>query len=598
MSGHQLQQWRQSCLACQNIPGVGIATLWPCLFGIDLKQKREQYRQTKNELNDKLSNDSDANAIDDPLSDDISSKWNMQHQHDQLRETILLDVTRTFPDFNFFRLDSTHQLMVEILFTWCILRYSNNDKDISGNSNVNRVIDKDFGYRQGMHEILAPILFHLDLEQRVAGEDDEALDLEADGYVLFDQLMQSLCQLYNYHNNCKTSQVNSQFSTRNNNNALKGDIEVEHLPFQNSKNGGGISKQRTLLLETCDRIQNQYLRLLDPELYQVIVQNQIEPSIYMIRWLKLLFGREVSFELIPILWSALIADNCSNLLSLSEWICISLILLNRDALIQFRDDQIMVMQILMKSKEVLDVELLVQNALMYRDQYQSLDKTKVKSIDYQPAAERRKPVQQQQEQSQGRTDVWQSTQDLLQKAVRKTLVEPLLLGGSRNTVPGKATLSDGHASAAIERLQLQPSPPIDARTTTHNLRVIDPVILQDSCEQLRSSIVAVEQIVQDIRIDKDKEQIIADLESHCALLKSLLRTLSTEGDNDSFNEGVSHQNGNVGSSMPFKTTVSSPNNGLKKQNGGIYPSSIEDITREVNNRNSNSPAKSRLFNLL
>ncbi|KAI3650462.1 hypothetical protein MP228_003943 [Amoeboaphelidium protococcarum] len=598
MSGHQLQQWRQSCLACQNIPGVGIATLWPCLFGIDLKQKRAQYRKTKSEPNERLSNDSDANAIDDPLSDDISSKWNMQHQHDQLRETILLDVTRTFPDFNFFRLDSTHQLMVEILFTWCILRYSNNDKDIAGNSSDYNVVDKDFGYRQGMHEILAPILFHLDLEQRVAGEGDEALDLEADGYVLFDQLMKSLCPLYNYHNNNQTSQVNSQFSTRSNHNALKGDIEVEHLPFQNSKNGGGISKQRTLLLETCDRIQNQYLRLLDPELYQVLLQNLIEPSIYMIRWLKLLFGREVSFELIPALWSALIADNCSNLLSLSEWICISLILINRDALIQFRDDQIMVMQILMKSKEVLDVELLVQNALMYRDQYQSLDKTKVKSIDYQPAAERRKPVQQQQEQSQGRTDVWQSTQDLLQKAVRKTLVEPLLLGGSRNTVPGKAALSDGYASAAIERLQLQPSPPIDARSTTHNLRVVNPVIVQDGCDQLRSQIVAVEQIVQDIRIGSDKKQIIADLESHCTSLKSILRTLSSEGDDDSASEGVSHQNGSVGSSMPFKTALSSPNNGLKKQNGGVYPSSIEDITREVNSKTSNSTVKSRLFNLL
>ncbi|KAI3636075.1 hypothetical protein MIR68_005956 [Amoeboaphelidium protococcarum] len=597
MSGHQLQQWRQSCLACQNIPGVGIATLWPCLFGIDLKQKRAQYRKTKSELNDKLSNDSDANAIDDPLSDDISSKWNMQHQHDQLRETILLDVTRTFPDFNFFRLDQTHQLMVEILFTWCILRYSNNDKDIAGNNN-NSVVDKDFGYRQGMHEILAPILFHLDLEQRVAGEGDEALDLEADGFVLFDQLMQSLSALYNYHcnNNSQTYPANASFSTRSNHNALKGDIEVEQLPFQNQKTGGGINKQKTLLLETCDRIQKQYLRLLDPELYQVIVQNQIEPSIYMIRWLKLLFGREISFELIPILWSALIADNCSNLLSLSEWICISLILINRDVLIQFKDDQIMVMQILMKSKEVLDVELLVQNALMYRDQYLSLDMTKFKPIDYKPAAERRKPVQQQ-ESSQNRTDVWQSTQELLQNAVRKTLVEPLLLGGSRKTVTGKATLSDGRASAAIERLQLQPSPPIDARTT-HNIRVIDPVIVQDSCEQLRSQIVAVEQIVQDIRIGSDKEQIIAALESHCTSLKSILRNLSSEGDNDSVSEDVSHQNGSVGSSMPFKTAASSPNNGQKKQNGGIYPSSIEDITREVNSKSSNSPAKSRLFNLL
>jgi len=50
---------------------------------------------------------------------------------------------KSFPDINFFRNDNIQTILCNILFIYCKL-------------------NKDISYRQGMHEILAPILLVVD----------------------------------------------------------------------------------------------------------------------------------------------------------------------------------------------------------------------------------------------------------------------------------------------------------------------------------------------------------------------------------------------------------------------------------------------------
>lgn len=79
-------------------------------------------------------------AADDPLSQSDSSVWNQHFCDKELCTVIRQDVIRTFPGVEFFRKSHIQEIMTNILF--CYAR-----------------VNPEMCYRQGMHEILAPIIF-------------------------------------------------------------------------------------------------------------------------------------------------------------------------------------------------------------------------------------------------------------------------------------------------------------------------------------------------------------------------------------------------------------------------------------------------------
>lgn len=83
-----------------------------------------------------------ANTEDNPLSQSDQSIWNQHFCDKELCAVIKQDVIRTFPGVEFFRRPSIQEIMTNILFC-----YAREHPEIC--------------YRQGMHEILAPVLFVL-----------------------------------------------------------------------------------------------------------------------------------------------------------------------------------------------------------------------------------------------------------------------------------------------------------------------------------------------------------------------------------------------------------------------------------------------------
>jgi TBC1 domain family protein 5 len=75
----------------------------------------------------------------DPLADDPDSPWDAVRKDESIREEILQDVQR-LPDDPFYHHDGTQMMILDILFIYCKL-----NPDVGG-------------YRQGMHELLAPIV--------------------------------------------------------------------------------------------------------------------------------------------------------------------------------------------------------------------------------------------------------------------------------------------------------------------------------------------------------------------------------------------------------------------------------------------------------
>lgn len=84
---------------------------------------------------------------DDPLSQSQQSRWNQHFCDQELYAVIRQDVVRTFPGVDYFRRPAVQAQMAAVLF--CYAREH-----------------PAMCYRQGMHEILAPVLFVMHCDQQ------------------------------------------------------------------------------------------------------------------------------------------------------------------------------------------------------------------------------------------------------------------------------------------------------------------------------------------------------------------------------------------------------------------------------------------------
>lgn len=234
----------------------------------------------------------------DPLDDDQSSPWNSLRQDEEIRAEILQDVERCMPEEPFFRKPDTQQKLLDILFIFTKL-------------------NQDVGYRQGMHELLAPFLMVLEtdaVDKRSSTRGDplmldmlELRFIEHDAFTLFSILMRSAKSSY-------------------------GLEEPEKKPQSPSRTGAMSPRQDSPIVERSKQIHEVYLKQLDAELAQHLIDVEVLPQIFLIRWIRLLFSREFPLEELLILWDKLFAEDAS--LELVDMICVAMLLRIRWQLIE------------------------------------------------------------------------------------------------------------------------------------------------------------------------------------------------------------------------------------------------------------------------
>lgn len=137
-------------------------------------------------------------------SDEDKSPWETLRQDEISREEVFQDVTRCMQDNYFFREPATQKKLLDILFIYAKL-------------------NPDIGYRQGMHELLAPILWAIqqdavdvtgvsDVDKQAEGTDFmiEALDakfVEHDTFNVFCAVMQTAKAFYEMGENRDSSPI-------------------------------------------------------------------------------------------------------------------------------------------------------------------------------------------------------------------------------------------------------------------------------------------------------------------------------------------------------------------------------------------------------
>ncbi|XP_048236520.1 TBC1 domain family member 5-like isoform X4 [Haliotis rufescens] len=306
---------------------------------------RNKYEVLKNQLivNPRKAVDRVDITINNPLSQDDESPWNQFFQDNELRLTIKQDVIRTFPELEFFKSEELRDMMINVLFCYC---------------RTNREI----GYRQGMHELLAPLIFvlHCDHQAFLHASEIETLHylhinhrdivkeimspthLEHDAYAMFCQIMET---------------VEPWYTTKEH--MIKGREYMVAQPFSRPQD----LNPSNVIVTKLTRIQDYLLKKFDAELHLHLERLDIAPQIYGIRWVRLLFGREFPMQDLLVIWDAIFADGIG--FDLVDYVFVSMLLYIRDLLLA--SDYAASLSCLMKYVPVGDVHYFIEKALYLRE---------------------------------------------------------------------------------------------------------------------------------------------------------------------------------------------------------------------------------------
>ncbi|KAJ3515805.1 hypothetical protein NLJ89_g1520 [Agrocybe chaxingu] len=249
--------------------------------------------------------------MNNPLSLHDENPWNEWFSGMELRKVIAQDVERTFPDVTFFRESDVQDQLTDILFLYSVLHPS-------------------IGYRQGMHELLAPLYLAVNFDSITDDEvqDEQFRDMReicsadfvaADSWALFNAVMDGVSRWYEWRD-----PLEGDPSSRSSSSLFLKQAVI-------SEGQLGISPYVAPIVQACNRIQSTLLQACDPLLYQSIQKAGIEPQIYGIRWLRLLFTREFNVADALKLWDCLFA--CDASLDLAQWVCVAMLIRIRNELI-------------------------------------------------------------------------------------------------------------------------------------------------------------------------------------------------------------------------------------------------------------------------
>ena len=146
-------------------------------------------------------------------------------------------------------------------------------------------LNPDLSYRQGMHEILAPMLWVVERDAIDLGESSKTLGedaaikatfdadyIEHDAFALFGQVMQNAKNFY------------EQTTTSSRENPM-------------------VARSR--------RIFDEMLPLVDSKLAAHLASIDVIPQVFLMRWIRLLFGREFEFDELLTVWDVIFAEDAT-----------------------------------------------------------------------------------------------------------------------------------------------------------------------------------------------------------------------------------------------------------------------------------------------
>ncbi|CAH2077526.1 unnamed protein product [Thlaspi arvense] len=279
-------------------------------------------------------------SIDNPLSQNPDSTWGRFFRNAELEKTLDQDLSRLYPEhWSYFQAPGCQGMLRRILLLWCLKH-------------------PEYGYRQGMHELLAPLLYvlHVDVERlsevRKSYEDHftdrfDGLSFEERDITYnfeFKKFLEDFTddEIGDIHGNSKKIKsldeldpeiqsivlLSDAYGAEGELGIVLSDKFMEHdayCMFDALMSGAhgcvsmagffaytpanGSHTGLPPVLEACTAFYH-LLSFVDSSLHSHLVELGVEPQYFGLRWLRVLFGREFLLQDLLIVWDEIFsADN-------------------------------------------------------------------------------------------------------------------------------------------------------------------------------------------------------------------------------------------------------------------------------------------------
>lgn len=285
-------------------------------------------------------------VMDNPLSLNPDSTWGRFFRNAELEKMVDQDLSRLYPEHgSYFQTPGCQGMLRRILLLWC-LRHP------------------EYGYRQGMHELLAPLLYVLQVDVEHLSQvrklyEDQFTDKFDDLSFLDNDLT------YNFDFKKSPDIMEDENGSHGNVTKVRSldelDPEVQTIVLLSDAYGaegelgivlsekfmehdaycmldalmsgahgsvamadffsptpaGGSYTGLPPVLEASAALYH-LLSLVDSSLHSHLVELGVEPQYFALRWLRVLFGREFSLEDLLIIWDEIFASDNSILDKVAE----------------------------------------------------------------------------------------------------------------------------------------------------------------------------------------------------------------------------------------------------------------------------------------
>ncbi|KAK8604909.1 hypothetical protein V6N13_082374 [Hibiscus sabdariffa] len=277
-------------------------------------------------------------VMDNPLSQNPDSTWGRFFRNAELEKMVSQDLSRLYPELgSYFQAPGCQGMLRRILLLWCLKH-------------------PESGYRQGMHELLAPLLYVLNVdierlsEVRKIHEDHfidkfDGLSFEENDVTYsfdFKKVLDSMEDEVGSQGNSKKvrslDELDPEIQTiilLTDAYGAEGELGIvlsekfmEHdayCMFEALMSGAGGSVAMADFFSPIPAGESQsglppvieasvafyhLLSIVDSSLHSHLVELGVEPQYFALRWLRVLFGREFSLRDLLVVWDEILtADN-------------------------------------------------------------------------------------------------------------------------------------------------------------------------------------------------------------------------------------------------------------------------------------------------
>ncbi|XP_010490415.1 PREDICTED: uncharacterized protein LOC104768187 [Camelina sativa] len=277
---------------------------------------------------------------DDPLSQNPNSTWGQFFRISELAKTLDQDLSRLYQEhyWCYFQTPVCQGMLRRILLLWCLKH-------------------PEYGYRQGMHELLAPLLYVLHVD--IMRLSEVRKDYEDNFTDRFDSLSSEERDItYTFDFNKFMDSMDDEIGSQGYSKKIKSldelDPEVQSIVMLSDSYGAeselgivlsekfmehdaycmfdalmsgtdgcvamasffsyppasGSHTGLTPVLEACTAFY-RLLALVDSSLHTHLVELGVEPQYFGLRWLRVLFGREFLLEDLLLVWDEIFSAGSS-----------------------------------------------------------------------------------------------------------------------------------------------------------------------------------------------------------------------------------------------------------------------------------------------